>query len=56
MTGQIENPALVAAQQAQMKIDEALDAGRRSVTITSHVAMTNFMSSLTRRPISAIGK
>ncbi|PPU07703.1 UvrD-helicase domain-containing protein [Xanthomonas arboricola] len=28
MTGQVKNPALEAAQQAQMRIDEALDAGR----------------------------
>lgn len=28
MTGQVENPALEAAQQAQLKIDKALDAGR----------------------------
>ncbi len=28
MTRQVENPALEAAQQAQLKIDEALDAGR----------------------------
>ncbi len=27
MTGQVKNPALEAAQQAQLKIDEALDAG-----------------------------
>lgn len=28
MTGQVKNPALEAAQQAQTKINEALDAGR----------------------------
>lgn len=28
MTGQVENPALEAAKQAQLRIDEALDAGR----------------------------
>lgn len=28
MTGQVKNPALEAAQQAQRKINEALDAGR----------------------------